>query len=159
MDLVWKGFVGFHYLFSVFKVCYLLLLYFWLENLPSCMMIPKMFKFWNQCFAPLRFGKSVSRKTAVAPSSRFCESKTLFQNRSRSKHWFKNIIILEQTGKCGSNLHLSALMIKLTIQVTHFFNSSMTSVMVFWGWGWLLTNLFILIYLKKQLNIDIHNLT
>ena len=33
-----------------------------------------MFKFLNQCFARLRFWKSVSSKTAVAPSSRFHES-------------------------------------------------------------------------------------
>ena len=31
----------------------------------------KMFKFLNQCFARLWFWKSVSRKTAVAPSSSF----------------------------------------------------------------------------------------
>ena len=40
----------------------------------------KMFKFLNQCSARLRFWKSVSSKTAVAPSSRFRESETLFQN-------------------------------------------------------------------------------
>ena len=54
----------------------------------------KMFKFLNQCFAWLRFWKSVSSKTAVAPSSRFRESETLFQNRSCAKHWFKNLNIL-----------------------------------------------------------------
>ena len=53
-----------------------------------------MFKFLNQCFARLRFWKSVSSKTAVAPPSRFRESETLFQNRSRAKHWFKNLNIL-----------------------------------------------------------------
>ena len=46
----------------------------------------KMFRFLNQCFARLQFWKSVSSKTAVAPSSRFRESETLFQNRSRAKH-------------------------------------------------------------------------
>ena len=46
----------------------------------------KMFRFLNQCFARLRFWKSVSSKTAVAPSSRFRESETLFQNQSRAKH-------------------------------------------------------------------------
>ena len=46
----------------------------------------KMFKFLNQCFARLRFLKSVSSKTAVVPSSRFRESETLSQNRSRAKH-------------------------------------------------------------------------
>jgi len=56
--------------------------------------VSKMFKFLNQCFARLRFWKSVSSKTAVAPSSRFCEIKTLFQNRSCAKHWFKNLNIL-----------------------------------------------------------------
>ena len=47
---------------------------------------PKLFKFLNQCFARLRLWKSVSSKAAVAPSSRFRESGTLFQNRSRAKH-------------------------------------------------------------------------
>ena len=46
-----------------------------------------MFKFLNQCFAQLRFWKSVSSKT-------FGESETLFQNRSCAKHWFKNLNIL-----------------------------------------------------------------
>ena len=46
----------------------------------------KMFKFLNQCYARLRFWKSVSSKTAVAPLSRFCESETLFQNPSEVKH-------------------------------------------------------------------------
>ena len=55
-----------------------------------------MFKFLNQCFARLRFWKSVSSKSAVAPSSRFRESETLFQDRSRAKHWFKNLNILER---------------------------------------------------------------
>ena len=53
-----------------------------------------MFKFLNQCLARFRFWKSVSSKTAVAPSSRFRESETLFQNRSCAKHWFKNLNIL-----------------------------------------------------------------
>ena len=57
-------------------------------------LVTKMFKFLNQCFARLRFWKSVSSKTAVAPSSRFRESETLFQNRSCAKHWFKNLNIL-----------------------------------------------------------------
>ena len=48
----------------------------------------------NQCFARLQSWKSVSSKTAVDPSSRFCESETLFQNRSCAKHWFKNLKIL-----------------------------------------------------------------
>ena len=58
----------------------------------------KMFKFLNQCFARLPFWKSVSSKTAVAPSSRFRESETLFQNRSRAKHWLKNLNILGGIG-------------------------------------------------------------
>ena len=42
---------------------------------------------WNRAKSALnRFWKSVSSKTAVAPSSRFCESETLFQIRSRAKH-------------------------------------------------------------------------
>ena len=51
----------------------------------------KGFSFLYQCFAQLRFWKSVSSKTAVAPASRFCESETLFQNRSCAKHWFKKL--------------------------------------------------------------------
>ena len=46
----------------------------------------KGFSFLYQCFAQLRFWKSVSSKTAVAPASRFRESETLFQNRSCAKH-------------------------------------------------------------------------
>ena len=63
-----------------------------------------MFKFLNQCFARLRFWKSVSSKTAVAPSNRFCESETLFQNRRRAKHWFKNLNILVTNLSLNSNL-------------------------------------------------------
>ena len=62
----------------------------------SVLWIVKMLKFLNQCFARLGFWKSVSSKTAVAPSSRFRESETLFQNRSCAKHWFKNLNILEK---------------------------------------------------------------
>ena len=58
--------------------------------------LTKMFRFLNQCFARLRFWKSVSSKTAVAPSSRFCEFETLFQNRSCAKHWFKKLKPLVQ---------------------------------------------------------------
>ena len=46
----------------------------------------KGFSFLYQCFAQLRFWKSVSSKTVVAPASRFCESETLCQNRSCAKH-------------------------------------------------------------------------
>ena len=48
----------------------------------------------NQCFARLQSWKSVSSKTAVDPSSRFCEFETLFQHRCRTKHWLKNLKIL-----------------------------------------------------------------
>ena len=75
-----------------------------LTHLPGCLNLPlnkivikvctRMFKFLNQCFARLRFWKSVSSKTAVAPSSRFRESETLFQTQSRAKHWFKKLNIL-----------------------------------------------------------------
>jgi hypothetical protein len=54
----------------------------------------KVLKCLNQCFARLRSWKSVSSKTAVDPSSRFCEFETLFQHRSCAKHWFKNSKIL-----------------------------------------------------------------
>ena len=67
-----------NWLFWVYTTCF-----FSLETIGV-----KMFKFSN------RFWKSVSSKTAVAPSSRFRESETLFQNRSRAKHWFKNLTIL-----------------------------------------------------------------
>ena len=52
-----------------------------------------MFKSW--CFAWLQSQKSVSSKTAADPSSRFCEFETVFQYRSRAKHWLKNLKILE----------------------------------------------------------------
>ena len=71
--------------------------FFWAGNFSGAqlgMAYAKMFKFLNQSFAQLRFGKSVSSKTAVAPSSSFRESETLFQNGSRAKHWFKNLNIL-----------------------------------------------------------------
>ena len=55
--------------------------------------------FLYQCFAQLRFWKSVSSKTAVAPASRFCESETLFQNRSCAKHWFKKLKPLVKSSK------------------------------------------------------------
>ena len=54
----------------------------------------KVLKCLNQCFAWLRSWKSVSSKTAIDQSSRFCEFETLFQHRSRAKHWFKNLKIL-----------------------------------------------------------------
>ena len=54
----------------------------------------KVQKCLNQCFAQLRSWKSVSSKTAVDPSSRFCEFETLFQHWRCAKHWFKNLKIL-----------------------------------------------------------------
>ena len=61
----------------------------------GCNIFCKVLKCLNQCFARLRSLKSVSSKTAVDPSSRFCEFETLFQHRSRAKHWFRNLKILE----------------------------------------------------------------
>ena len=55
-----------------------------------------MLKCLSQCFARLWFWKSVSSKTAVDPSSRFCEFETLLKHRSCTKHWFKNLKILAQ---------------------------------------------------------------
>ena len=70
--------------------------YFWnsyisFAKLRQFMKKSKGFSFLYQCFAQLRFWKSVSSKTAVAPASRFRESETLFQNRSCAKHWFKKL--------------------------------------------------------------------
>ena len=45
-------------------------------NVRTRLLYYKMFQFLNQCFARLRFWKSVSSKTAVAPLSRFRESET-----------------------------------------------------------------------------------
>ena len=58
----------------------------WLICIFKISILPKGFSFLYQCFAQLRFWKSVSSKTAVAPASRFRESETLFQNRSCAKH-------------------------------------------------------------------------
>ena len=73
-----------------------------------------MFKFLNQCFARLRFWKSVSSTTAVAPSSRFCESETLFQNQSCAKHWFKNLNILGPPKFCCGFFHFNSRSFHLT---------------------------------------------
>ena len=51
-----------------------------------------------------RSWKSVSSKTAVDPSSRFCEFETLFQHRSRAKHWFKNLKILQTSQICWKSV-------------------------------------------------------
>ena len=53
-----------------------------------------MFKFLNQCFARLRFWKSVSDSRNLLDGATAVLLETLFQNRSRAKHWFKNLNIL-----------------------------------------------------------------
>ena len=52
------------------------------------MTLPKIVKFLNQCFAQLRYPKSVYTAVTVG------EFKTLFGYRSRAKHWSKNLTIL-----------------------------------------------------------------
>ena len=47
---------------------------------------PKMFKFLNQCFARLRFWKSVSDSRNLLDGATAVLLETLFQNRSRAKH-------------------------------------------------------------------------
>ena len=53
-----------------------------------------MFKFLNQCFARLRFWKSVSDSRNLLDGATAVWLETLFQNPSRAKHWFKNLNIL-----------------------------------------------------------------
>ena len=56
--------------------------------------VAKMFKFLNQCFALLRFWKSVSDSRNLLDGATAVLLETLFQNWSRAKHWFKNSNIL-----------------------------------------------------------------
>ena len=56
--------------------------------------VGKMFRFLNQCFARLRFCKSVSDSRNLLDGATAVLLETLFQNRSRAKHWFKNLNIL-----------------------------------------------------------------
>ena len=53
-----------------------------------------MFKFLNQCFARLRFWKSVSDSRNLLDGATAVLLETLFQNPSRGKHWFKNLNII-----------------------------------------------------------------
>ena len=46
----------------------------------------KMFRFLNQCFARLRFWKSVSDSPNLLDGATAVLLETLFQNRSRAKH-------------------------------------------------------------------------
>ena len=50
------------------------------------LMPPKMFKFLNQCFAQLRFWKSVSDSRNLLDGATAVLLETLFQNQSRAKH-------------------------------------------------------------------------
>ena len=54
----------------------------------------KMFKLLNQCFARLQIWKSVSDSRNLFDGATAVLLETLFQNRSRAKHWFKNSNIL-----------------------------------------------------------------
>jgi hypothetical protein len=62
-------------------------------------MLTKMFKFLNQCFARLRFWKSVSDSRNLLDGVTAVLLETLFQNRSCAKYWFKNLNILEESTK------------------------------------------------------------
>ena len=68
------------------------------------MYILKMFKFLNQCFAQLRLWKSVSDSRNLLDGATAFLLETLFQNRSRAKHWFKNLNILVTNLSLNSNL-------------------------------------------------------
>ena len=48
--------------------------------------VTKMFKFLNQCFARLRFWKSVSDSQNLLDGATAVLLETLFQNRGRAKH-------------------------------------------------------------------------
>ena len=53
-----------------------------------------MFRFLNQCFAQLRFWKSVSDSRNLLAGATAVLLETLFRNRRRAKHRFKNLNIL-----------------------------------------------------------------
>ena len=53
---------------------------------PFFILFAKMFKFLNQCFAQLRFWKSVSDSRNLLDGATAVLLETLFQNRSRAKH-------------------------------------------------------------------------
>ena len=70
--------------------------------------ISKMFKFPNQCFARLRFWKSVSDSQNLLDGATAVLLETLFQNRSRAKHWFKNLNILRALIKIKTKVEKGA---------------------------------------------------
>ena len=51
-----------------------------------------MFKFLNQCFAQLRFWKSVSDSRNLLAGATAVLLETLFQNRSCAKHWYNTLL-------------------------------------------------------------------
>ena len=51
----------------------------------------KGFSFLNQCFAQLRFWKSVSDSRNLLAGATAVLLETLFQNRSCAKHWYKKL--------------------------------------------------------------------
>ena len=55
------------------------------------MLDPKGFSFLNQCFAQLRFWKSVSDSQNLLAGATAVLLETLFQNRSCAKHWYKKL--------------------------------------------------------------------
>ena len=94
-----------------------------------------MLKCLNQCFARLRSWKSVFSKTAVDPSSRFCEFEALFQYQSCAKHWSKNLKILNSTANPANfhpnwthahaflPLNISAVGVVVSLFHNHFLNT------------------------------------
>ena len=55
-----------------------------------------MFRFLNQCFARLRFWKSVSDSQNLLAGATAVLLETLFQNRSCAKHRYKKLKPLER---------------------------------------------------------------
>ena len=101
----------------------------------------KMFKFLYQCFERLRFLKSVSDSQNLFDGARAVLLETLYQNRSRAKHWFKNLNIL------GTALfRLESLVTKILFQESPK-NSTSVFHFIVWYHVWcfsLLTTIFTL---------------
>ena len=71
-----------------------------------------MFKFLNQCFARLWFWKSVSDSQNLLDGATAVLLEAFFQNRSRAKHWFKNLNILGLKFKCAYTVKIQKCQIK-----------------------------------------------
>jgi len=97
-----------------------------------------MFKFLNQCFAQLRFWKSVLISQNLLDGATAVLLETLFQNRSRAKHWFKNLNILDTlfVTSLNSGYAFFHTLLNLLMHLTE--NSHLISYLFFMSLNWLL---------------------